>query len=94
MVIINAKELVVTGNKRLQKSYFRHSGYPGGLRERRLEEQLTRNPAKVIEHSVRGMLPVNKLRAGRLARLKIYVEDQHEHQAQKPTEYKLDKAGK
>jgi large subunit ribosomal protein L13 len=94
VVIINAKELVVTGNKRLQKSYYRHSGYPGGLRERRLEEQLTRDPSKVIEHAIRGMLPVNKLRAGRLARLKIYEEDQHEHQAQKPIEYKLDKAGK
>src|SRR5690349_19898474 len=56
VVIINAKDLVVTGNKRLQKSYFRHSGHPGGLHERRLEEQLSKDPAKVIEHSVRGML--------------------------------------
>ena len=69
VIITNAKDLVVTGNKLVSKKYYHHSHFPGGLRERSLSEQLERDPTKVIFHAVRGMLPVNKLRAERLNRL-------------------------
>lgn len=94
VIIINAQKLVVSGDKMLKKTYYRHSGYPGGLRARRLEEQMERNASKVIEKAVRGMIPDNKLRPGRLARLKIYDDEQHQHQAQKPVEHNLGKEGK
>jgi large subunit ribosomal protein L13 len=84
VIVINAKDLVVTGDKLKQKTYYRHSGYPGGLKETSLSEQLAKDPTQVIRHAIRGMLPVNKLRDGRLARLKIYAEAEHQHEAQKP----------
>src|SRR3954470_20313953 len=67
VVVINAADLKVTGSKLTTKKYYHHSGFPGGLRERTLQEQLDRDPTKVIEHAIRGMLPVNKLRDARLA---------------------------
>ncbi|HSW37192.1 MAG TPA: 50S ribosomal protein L13 [Candidatus Saccharimonadales bacterium] len=85
VIVINAKDLKVTGNKLDKKTYYRHSGYPGGLTETSLNEQMQKDPATVILKAIRGMLPVNKLRAARLERLKIYVDDQHQHEAQKPT---------
>jgi len=84
VVVINAKDLKVTGDKLTAKKYYHHSGFPGGLRERTLQEQLELDPTKVLEHAVRGMLPVNKLRDERLARLKIYADAEHKHEAQKP----------
>lgn len=84
VIIINASNLVVTGNKLKDKKYYHHSGHPGGLRERTLAEQLVKDPTKVIYHAVRGMLPVNKLREQRLNRLKIYTDSDHQHQPQKP----------
>ena len=84
VIITNAAQLKVTGNKLKAKIYYRHSGYPGNIRQRTLEEQLTIDPTTVILKAVRGMLPVNKLRPGRLARLKIYASEEHEHEAQKP----------
>lgn len=84
VIVINAKDLLVTGNKRQSKMYYRHSGYPGALKERSLSEQLERDPTAVVYQAIRGMLPVNKLRDDRLARLKIYVNDEHKHEAQKP----------
>jgi large subunit ribosomal protein L13 len=84
VVIINAKKLIVTGNKLTQKMYYSHSGHAGGLTERSLAEQLKRDPTEVVLHSVRGMIPVNRLRDDRLARLKIYAEADHKHEAQKP----------
>lgn len=84
VVVINAKDLVVTGNKLIDKKYYRHSQYPGNLKEIRLEEQMAKDPAKVIENAVKGMLPSNKLRPGRLARLKVYAGSEHEHIAQSP----------
>ncbi|HEY1644948.1 MAG TPA: 50S ribosomal protein L13 [Candidatus Saccharimonadales bacterium] len=84
VIIINAKNLVVTGNKLTDKKYYHHSGYPGGLRTRSLAEQLERDATKIIQHAVRGMLPVNKLRAERLIRLKIYEGTEHKHDPQKP----------
>lgn len=84
VVVINAGKLVVTGAKREKKIYYRHSQYPGGLTETSLQEKLSNDPREVIIHSVRGMLPVNKLRAPRLKRLKVYSGKEHEHTAQKP----------
>jgi large subunit ribosomal protein L13 len=93
VIVINSSSLVVTGNKLKDKKYHRHSGFPGGLYTRSLEEQLDRDPNKVIFNAVRGMLPVNKLRDGRLARLKIYSDDQHTHAPQKPKTLSLRKKG-
>jgi large subunit ribosomal protein L13 len=94
VVIVNSANLVVTGNKQTGKKYHRHSGFPGGLYTRSLAEQMERDPNKVIFDAVRGMLPVNKLRDGRLARLKIYSDDQHNHSAQKPETLSLKKGNK
>lgn len=84
VVVINADKLVVTGGKETKKIYYRHTGYPGGLKEITLGDQVTKDSSKVITHAVRGMLPVNKLRDGRLARLKVYGGSEHNHEAQKP----------
>jgi large subunit ribosomal protein L13 len=94
VIVINSSKLIVTGNKQKDKKYHRHSGFPGGLYTRSLGEQLDRDPNKVIFDAVRGMLPVNKLRDGRLARLKIYPDDQHNHSAQKPQTMSLKKGNK
>lgn len=84
VVVVNAGDLKVTGDKLTSKKYYHHSGFPGGLRERTLQEQLELDSTKVLEHAVRGMLPVNKLRDERLARLKIYAGAEHKHEAQQP----------
>lgn len=84
VIVINADNLQVTGNKFEKKMYYRHSNYPGGLKERTLKEQMDKDSTHVIEHAIRGMLPVNKLRDGRLARLKVYAGAEHNHEAQKP----------
>lgn len=84
VIVINADNLVVTGKKYTDKTYYKYSGFPGGLRERSLQEQMELDSAKVITDAVRGMLPVNKLRDGRLARLKVYAGSEHNHEAQKP----------
>jgi large subunit ribosomal protein L13 len=94
VIVINSANLVVTGKKQTDKKYHRHSGFPGGLYTRTLSEQMDRDPNKVIFNAVRGMLPVNKLRDGRLARLKIYADDQHNHAAQKPETISLKKGDK
>jgi large subunit ribosomal protein L13 len=92
VVVIHAKNLVVTGKKLTDKKYYRHTHYPGGLKEASLEEKLAKNPSEVIVHAVRGMLPVNKLRDSRLARLKVYAGAEHEHNAQKPVAFSLKEA--
>lgn len=84
VVIINADKLVVTGDKMTKKMYYHHSHYPGGLKEATLAEKMVKDPTHALRHAIRGMLPVNKLRDGRLDRLKIYAGDQHNHEAQKP----------
>jgi large subunit ribosomal protein L13 len=94
VVVINSAQLVVTGNKAKDKIYYRHSGFPGGIYSRTLTEQMEKDPNKVIFDAVRGMLPVNKLRDGRLARLKIYADDQHNHAPQKPKTLSLKKGNK
>ena len=82
VVVINADKVRVTGNKAKQKLYYRHSGYPGGLRSVTLEKTMQTNPARVIEHAVRGMLPHTRLGAQMRKRLKVYAGDQHPHAAQ------------
>jgi large subunit ribosomal protein L13 len=94
VIVINSAQLIVTGKKHTDKKYHRHSGFPGGLYTRTLNEQMERDPNKVIFNAVRGMIPVNKLRDGRLARLKIYTDDQHNHTAQKPETLSLKKGDK
>lgn len=85
VVIINADKTVVTGGKETKKSYYHHTGYPGGIKEASLGEKMEKDPTFAITHAVRGMLPVNKLRDGRLQRLKVYAGADHKHEAQKPT---------
>ena len=84
VIVINAANLKVTGKKLEDKMYYKHSNYPGGLTETTLKHEMEKDPTKVIKQSIRGMLPVNKLRDDRLLRLKIYAGSEHEHAAQKP----------
>lgn len=84
VVVINAKEANVTGNKMDTRMYYRHSGHPGGLKEISMRDTMEKDPTRVVFAAVRGMLPVNKLRDGRLERLKIYAGSEHNHAAQKP----------
>lgn len=94
VIIVNAEKLVVTGDKLKSKMYYRHSGYPGGLKEASLADKLAKGAStEVVERAIRGMLPVNKLRDGRLARLKVYAGSEHSHAAQKPETISL-KEGK
>lgn len=86
VVVTNADKLVVTGNKLADKKYYRHTGYPGGIKEVSLEAQMAKDSTQVIEHAVAGMLPKNKLRDERLKRLKVYAGDQHPHAPQQPKE--------
>lgn len=92
VVIINADKLVVTGNKVQDKMYYRYSGFPGGLTETTLKKQMETDPTKAVSKAIRGMLPVNKLRPGRLDRLKVYAGADHGHEAQKPQALSLKEA--
>ncbi len=94
VVVINAGNIVVTGDKMTDKIYYSYSGFPGGLSERTLTEQMQKDPLVVIEKAVKGMLPVNKLRPARLQRLKIYAGADHNHDAQKPIAFDLKKGTK
>jgi large subunit ribosomal protein L13 len=82
VVVINAAEVAVTGKKESDKIYYRHSGFPGGLKQMTLGEMRASFPERIIEKAVYNMLPKNKLRTGRMARLRIYVGSEHPHQAQ------------
>ena len=88
VVVINAKDLKVTGEKMLDKKYYRHSGFPGALKELRLEEVVEKDPTFAIKAAVRGMLPKNKLAAERMARLRVFAGAEHAHTAQNPKEIK------
>lgn len=88
VVVTNAKKLVVTGEKLTDKMYYRHSGFPGGLTELKLEEVIEKDPSVAIRQAVKGMLPKNKLAADRLARLRIFDGADHAHAAQNPKEIK------
>jgi large subunit ribosomal protein L13 len=84
VIVVNAERISVTGNKRQEKRYYRHSGYPGGLRSRTLDEMLGRRPEEVIRLAVKGMLPRNRLGRAQLRKLKVYAGPDHPHAAQKP----------
>jgi large subunit ribosomal protein L13 len=84
VVVINAEKIAVTGNKRADKLYHRHSGYPGGLKTRTLNDMLERRPEEVIRIAVKGMLPRNRLARKQLTKLKVYAGPDHPHVAQKP----------
>lgn len=86
VIIVNADKIHVTGQKMTQKMYYRHSGYPGGLKEVMLRDQLQKFPDRVLEQAVRGMLPKNKLGRRMFKKLKIYAGPNHPHQAQQPKE--------
>jgi large subunit ribosomal protein L13 len=82
VVVINAAKIGVTGNKKKQKIYYRHSGYPGGLKSINLERMLAANPNRVIEYAVKGMLPQNRLRARMMKRLRIFAGETHPYGGQ------------
>lgn len=86
VIVVNADKVSVTGNKLLDKRYYRHSGRPGGLKSRTLGEMLEKRPREVLRHAVKGMLPKNKLAARQITKLKIYAAPTHPHEAQRPEE--------
>ena len=84
VVVVNAEKISVTGNKRTEKMYYRHSGYPGGIKSRTLNDMLERRPEEVLRLAVKGMLPRNRLARKQITKLKIYAGPEHPHAAQKP----------
>lgn len=84
VVVINAANAVVTGAKETDKSYFRHSGFPGGIKEASLMEVRAKHPERIITEAVKGMIPKNKLAAERMRRLRVFAGSEHEHAAQTP----------
>jgi large subunit ribosomal protein L13 len=89
VVVVNAEKVRVTGNKLEQKTYYRFSGYPSGLTEIALRDQLANHPERVIEAAVRGMLPHNRLGRQQFKKLKVYAGPEHPHQAQQPKPFPL-----
>ena len=90
VIVVNAEKVAVTGNKREDKRYWRHSGYPGGIRSRTLGDLLEKRPEEVIRRAVTGMLPRNRLARQQLRKLKIYAGPDHPHQAQKPDQLRIE----
>lgn len=84
VIVVNADKIHVTGRKLTQKKYYRHSGYPGGIKQTTLRDQLQKFPDRVIEAAVRGMLPRNRLGRRMFNKLKVYAGPEHPHQAQQP----------
>ena len=89
VIVVNAEKIAVTGNKRADKLYHRHSGYPGGLRTRTFEQMITRRPEEVIRIAVKGMLPRNRLARRQITKLKVYAGPEHPHAAQQPSPMEL-----
>jgi large subunit ribosomal protein L13 len=89
VVVVNAEKIRVTGNKLEQKRYWRHSGYPGGIKSRTLAEMLDRRPEEVIRKAVKGMLPRNRLARKQLTKLKVYAGPEHPHAAQQPQQMEI-----
>ena len=89
VIIVNADKIRVTGNKAKDKKYYRHSGYPGGLKSESFEEAMAKHPERVIEHAVKGMLPKNTLGRAQGMKLKVYAGPDHPHAAQKPRKIEL-----
>jgi large subunit ribosomal protein L13 len=82
VVVINARQVAVTRGKEQKKIYYKHSGFPGGLKQRTFEEMIRKNPEEVIRLAVKNMLPKNRLQSDRMARLKIYADADHKHESQ------------
>ena len=89
VIVVNAEKIHVTGNKLEQKTYWRHSGYPGGIKSRTLGEMLERRPEEVIRKAVKGMLPRNRLARRQLRKLKVYAGPDHPHAAQKAVPHEI-----
>lgn len=89
VIVVNAEKVAVTGNKMKDKLYWRHSGYPGGIRSRSLGEQLARQPEEVLRKAVRGMLPKNSVGRAQLMKMKVYAGPDHPHTAQQPEPLRL-----
>lgn len=84
VIVINAKDTVVTGDKEIGKVYYHHSGFPGGIKDATLKEVREKYPERIIENAVKGMIPKNKLSAERLKRLRVFAGSEHTHEAQTP----------
>lgn len=84
IIVVNAEKVALTGNKVNAKKYYRHTGYPGGIKETSFREMVENHPVRVIENAVRGMLPRNKLGRAMFSKLKVYAGERHRHQAQQP----------
>lgn len=89
IVVINAEKVRVTGKKSDHKQYYRHTGYPGGLRSMNFEEMIQRHPERVVEYSVKGMLPRGPLGRSMFRKLKVYAGDEHPHAAQQPQQLEI-----
>ncbi|MGC8502066.1 50S ribosomal protein L13 [Desulfurella sp.] len=89
VVVINAKDIALTGKKLDQKKYFTHSGYMGGIKEIKARKLLAKNPERMIKHGVWGMLPKNRLSNRLIDKVKVYSDENHPHKAQKPQEIKV-----
>jgi large subunit ribosomal protein L13 len=90
VIVVNAAKVAVTGDKREKKLYWRHSGYPGGIRSRTLGDLLAKRPEEVIRKAVKGMLPRNRLARQQLRKLKVYAGPDHPHQAQQPEKLEIE----
>jgi large subunit ribosomal protein L13 len=86
VIVLNADKIKMTGKRELQKTYFSHSGYPGGTKIRTFTEMIEKNPDFVIRHAVKGMLPKNRLGRKLIKKLKVYTGNEHPHSAQQPEE--------
>mgnify|MGYP001294968258 FL=1 len=84
VVLVNAKKIEVSGNKEEDKIYYRHTGFPGGIKKISFKDQLEKNPEKLIRDAVKGMLPKNRLNRQIIKKLKVYNDDAHPHEAQNP----------
>jgi len=91
VIILNASKIKLTGNKWKNKEYIRHTGYPGGQRSVTAEQLYKKDPTRIVENAIRGMLPKNKLGAMLYRNLKVYTGQEHKHQGQNPIEIKLNK---
>jgi large subunit ribosomal protein L13 len=87
VIVINAEKIKVTGSKRNNKIYYRHSLYPGGLKSQTFKELNKKNPERIIEEAVKGMLPKNKLGKSMIKKLKVFQGPSHDHESQQPTEW-------
>jgi large subunit ribosomal protein L13 len=89
VIVVNAEKIAVSGNKRTDKFVYRHSGYPGGLRQRSVGEMIEKHPDRLVEKAVKGMLPKNRLGRAMSKKLKVYAGPEHPHTAQKPVDYQI-----